>query len=96
MKLVFRSQADEEFNESAAWYEGQRQGLGLEFIDRVQALLDKILEDPLRYPIVLHDIRECIVSKFPFAIYYRVKKDRIVVLSVIHCSRDPAIWQSRN
>ena len=95
-KIVFRAIADTEVTESAEWYEDQRQGLGFEFIDHVQAVLDRIAEDPLRYPVVLRDIREAIVSKFPFAVYYRVKPDRVVILAVFHCSRDPAVWQSRN
>ncbi|MBI1832656.1 MAG: type II toxin-antitoxin system RelE/ParE family toxin [Planctomycetes bacterium] len=95
-KIVFRPAADAEFCESAEWYEAQRPGLGIQFIDHVQQALDKIAEDPLRNPAVLRDIREAVVGKFPFAIYYRVKPDRIVILAVFHCSRDPAIWQGRN
>ena len=95
-QLVFRPVADAEFVESAAWYEDQHEGLGVEFIDHVQRVLDSISENPLRYPIVFKDFREGLVSKFPFAVYYRVKRDRVVVVSIFHCSRDPAIWQSRN
>jgi hypothetical protein len=46
-KIVFRASADAEFSESAEWYEGQRAGLGLEFIDRVQHVIDAVTEDPL-------------------------------------------------
>ena len=95
-KLVFRRVADAEFNEAALWYERQRDGLGLDLIEQVQNVIDRIAEDPLRYPIILRDIREAIVSRFPFAVYYHVKTDRIVILAVFHCSRDPSIWQSRN
>lgn len=94
--LVFRPAADNEFVESASWYEDQQEGLGLRFIDHVQEVLDNIAANPLRYPIVARDIREAIVSKFPFAVYYRIKSDRVVILAVFHCSRDPAICQSRN
>jgi len=94
--IVFRRAADAEFAESAEWYENQRQGLGLEFIKHVQRVLDNILENPLRYAVVLRDVREGVVSKFPFAVYYRVKPDHIAILAVFHCSRDPAIWQARN
>ncbi len=94
-KLIFRPVADAEFVNSAEWYENKRSGLGLEFIDHIEELLDKIVNDPLRYPVVLSDIREAIASNFPFAVYYRVKPGRVINLSVFHCSRDPAIWQLR-
>jgi plasmid stabilization system protein ParE len=95
-RIVFYPVADAEFLESAEWYEDQRNGLGLEFIDYVQHVLDNIAENPLRYPVVFKDIHEGLVSKFPFAVYYRVKADRVIILAVFHSSRDPAIWQSRN
>jgi len=95
-KIAFRPIADAEFIESAQWYENQRAGLGLEFIDEVQKVIDTISEEPLRYPITLRDIREGVVSRFPFAVYYRVKPDRVIILAVFHSSRDPAIWQARN
>jgi plasmid stabilization system protein ParE len=95
-QLVFRPAADAEFNEAALWYEEQRQGLGFEFIDQIQGVLDKIQDNPLQYAIALQDIREALVSRFPFAVYYRVKIDRLIILAVFHCSRDPQIWQSRN
>jgi len=95
-ELFFRRIADAEFAESARWYEDQREGLGFEFIDHVQQTLDRIAEDPLRYPIILRDIREAVLSKFPFAIFYRIKQDRVVIISIFHCSRDPSAWQSRD
>ena len=95
-KLAFRPVADAEFIESAEWYENRWAGLGLEFIDQVQEVLARIAEDPKQYPEVFEDIREGLVSGFPFAIYYRVKPGRVVILAVFHASRDPTVWQSRN
>lgn len=74
----------------------KREGLGEEFIAHVQRVLDKIGEDTLQYAIALRDIREAIVSKFPFAIYFRAKADRVVIMAVFHCSRNPSDWQGRN
>jgi plasmid stabilization system protein ParE len=96
IKISFRPVADVEFTEAAQWYEDQRQGLGLQFIGAVQKTVDDIAANPLGFPVVLRDIREAIVSKFPFSVYYRIKSNRVVVLAVFHSSRDPAAWQSRN
>lgn len=94
-KFVFRRVADAEFVESAGWYEDQRLGLGQDFISEVQGVLDNIAANPHRYPVVFKDIREGLVSEFPYCVYYRVKADRIIVTAVFHTSRDPAVWQSR-
>lgn len=94
--LVFRHLARAEFMEAAEWYEGQREGLGMEFVAEVQKVLDRIGEQPDRFPLASGDIREAPIKRFPYCVYYRVKADRVVVLAVFHSSRDPAIWQSRN
>lgn len=85
MKIVFRTIAEAELAEGARWYEERLQGLGVEFIRQAHRVLNDVAEDPLRNHIFLRDIRGAIVPKFPFAIYYRVKPDRIVVLEVFHC-----------
>ncbi|HYV40114.1 MAG TPA: type II toxin-antitoxin system RelE/ParE family toxin [Gemmataceae bacterium] len=95
LPLVFRAAAQHEFDEAALRYEAQRRGLGTDFVARVQQVLDEVGKQPNRYPIVLGNVREAPVARFPFCIYYRAKRDRIVILSVFHCSRDPAVWQAR-
>jgi plasmid stabilization system protein ParE len=37
-------------------------------------------------------VRRMIVSRFPYAVFYRVEADRIVVLAVLHTARDPESW----
>ena len=57
--------------------------------------LAAITANPARYGFADGDIREGPLSRFPYAIYYRVLADRIRVLAVYHTARDPSGWQSR-
>jgi toxin ParE1/3/4 len=41
------------------------------------------------------DIREALLTKFPFCLYYVIESDRIEIISVFHTSRDPQVWQGR-
>jgi toxin ParE1/3/4 len=95
LPLVFRSAAQAEFDGAVAWYETQRPGLGADFVAEVQQVLDTIANQPDRYPVASGDVREAPVSRFPYCVYYRVKPDRVVVISVFHTSRDPSVWQGR-
>ena len=96
LPLVFRRAAQLEFDDAAVWYAQRRTGLERDFVNQIDDVLDAISEEPDRYPIVWErDVREAPVTRFPFCIYYRVKPDRIVVLSVFHTSRDPGEWKSR-
>src|SRR5438270_9757901 len=95
LPLVFRPAAQTEFDEAAAWYEGQRPGLGTDFVAEVQQVLDTVANHPERYPAVSGDVREALVSRFPYCVYDRVKPNRVVVIAVFHTSRDPLVWQGR-
>jgi plasmid stabilization system protein ParE len=95
LPIVFRRQARREFDEAADWYERHRAGLGRRFIAAVQHVLEQAAQNPQRYAVVFRDVREGLVRRFPYCVYYRDEGKRIVVLAVFHASRDPSIWQSR-
>ena len=95
LPLLFRAAAQAEMDAATAWYEGQRAGLGTDFVGEVQNVLDTISRQPLRFPVASGDVREAPVSRFPYCVYYRVKPMRVVVIAVFHTSRNPAAWQSR-
>ena len=95
VRLVFRSVALDEFDKAAEWYESQRPGLGTDFVAEVRRVLQAIQSQPDRYPLASATVREAPVSRFPYCVYYRVKISRIVVVGVVHTSRDPSAWQSR-
>ena len=93
--VVFRSEAESEFDEAFDWYDARRIGLGLEFASEVQAVLDAIAVNPLLYAATFADIRKAAVRRFPYCIFYRAHADRIEVIAVFHTSRNPSIWQGR-
>ena len=95
LPIVFRAEADEEFNEAFDWYETQRVGLGSAFAAEVKELLDRISTNPLMYPCIRADIHKAVVRRFPFAIFYRPHLDRVEVIAVFHGRRDPSIWRQR-
>ena len=84
-----------EIDDAYRWYERRRPGLGGDFLDEVQRTLGAITSNPSRYGFADGDIREGPLSRFPYAVYYRVLADRIRVLGVYHLSRDPSGWRSR-
>ena len=95
LSLVFRRSAQCEFIEAAEWYEQRRSGRGAKFTAAVREVLNRIAVQPDFYALVLDDVREALVSRYPYCVYYRVEGDRILVLSIFHTSRDPATWQNR-
>jgi plasmid stabilization system protein ParE len=95
LPVVFRRAARVEFDGAADWYEQRRAGLGAVFTAAVQRVLDRIAAQPDFYPQVYQDVREALVSGYPYCVYYREEPDPVLVLSVFHTARDPFIWQGR-
>jgi plasmid stabilization system protein ParE len=92
---IARPLAQADIEAAATWYEQQQTGLGLRFIDAVDHVLRRIRESPLQFPSIATEIRRALLHTFPYAIYFRLTEERIVVLAVLHLHRDPRIWRER-
>ena len=75
------------------WYEAEQAGLGSEFLEELDASYDRIVDGPFKYRDLESGIRRALLRRFPYAVYFAVEADVVVVLAVLHVSRDPAEWQ---
>lgn len=95
LKPFFRKAARLEYEEAALWYESQKSGLGIEFVTEIERALLIACENPQRFPKMLLDVRRIHIQRFPYSIFFRVRVNQLVVLSVFHARRNPAIWHER-
>ncbi len=95
LALVLRDEAQAELEAAVDYYEGQRPGLGADFVARVQEVFDRITALPQMHAIVRADIRKAVVLRFPYCVYCRADDTRVEVIAVFHSRRDPAVWQAR-
>lgn len=95
LPLVVRPEAQADLLAARDWYEQQRPGLGDDFSDAAEELLDRIAATPKLYPATLKDVRRAKLRRFPYVVYYRMLADCVEVLAVLHGSRNPQIWQDR-
>jgi hypothetical protein len=72
--VSFRRSARAEFIEAAAWYEGERQSLGVEFIAEIERCVAAAAERPMTYSAVYKDVRRVVAKRFPFSVYFRGRK----------------------
>jgi plasmid stabilization system protein ParE len=93
--IVFRPEAEDEVLEARRWYESRSVGLGRRFAAAVDALVTRILANPLSFPEVHGQTRRAVLARFPYAVYFRVGDGDVVVLAV-HGRQDPARWQARS
>jgi toxin ParE1/3/4 len=97
MSLPVRLQraAQAEYDDAVDWYEERQTGLGLRFFTDLENILERIGEQPDRYPEADLGVREAMLSGWPYCVYYQIRSDHVLVIAVHHSARDPAIWQWR-
>jgi plasmid stabilization system protein ParE len=71
-----------------------RAGLGQEFGQELDVLVARIAETPLAFPQVHHETRRAVLPRFPYAVYFRLAAESVVVLA-IHGRQHPSRWQRR-
>lgn len=95
LPITLREEAEADFDAAVNWHQSQRTGLGADFAERVQETLDQIVERPELYPRVFQELRRATVKRFPYLVVYQIEPGRIVVVAIVHGSRDSRIWQER-
>ena len=95
MKYGFHPEAELEILEAAARYEAEVPGLGLEFGDEVERVIELLLDGPELGAQVDGDIRHFVLRRFPFSVIYVLVGTLVYVLAVAHSSREPGYWASR-
>ena len=95
--LVFSIKAQEDIIESINWYNHEKENLGFEFYEHVNEKLSLLDKNPLHYSIRFKNIRTTHIRKFPYLIYFKIDKKAasIIILGVLHTSRDPQTINKR-
>ncbi|MFO0928461.1 MAG: hypothetical protein U0736_15790 [Gemmataceae bacterium] len=76
LPLEFHSAVRDEIDDAHAWYEQRRAGLGAAFLDEVERVLAEITANPARYGFAETDIREGLLTRFPYTGLSRGKSAR--------------------
>jgi plasmid stabilization system protein ParE len=79
------------------WYNEQKEELGEEFKVEVNKEIDYIGENPEHYQRKYKELRQSLVTRFPYAIFYLVEEEqkRIIIFGVLHTRRNPEIARKR-
>ena len=95
MNVTLRLEAQKDLESAARWYEERRRGLGSRLLDEVLRTVGLIAENPQGYPRVHGELRRAVTRRFPFGIFYLIENDGVVVIAVMHASRNPDRWKER-
>ena len=88
----FTSAALSELREATLCYEKEEKGLGLIFLDEIDATVERILCFPHAWHPVSTRTRRCRTHRFPFGLFYQIQPNYILITAVMDLRRDPQRW----
>src|SRR5579859_3293393 len=97
MKPVqFVREARAELDASMAYYDQQRDGLGLELLAEVEKVVERIGINPKLHSIYKSTpCRKTVVRRFPFNVFYQELDEVVWIVAVAHTKRRPDYWFGR-
>ena len=95
MIVRFRSEATSDVLLAREWYDGQRPGLGDDFVRSLEQVINLMSELPEAFPEIAVGLRRGLLGRFPYAVYYRLNGNHLEVIACLHTRRSPSGWRNR-
>lgn len=92
---MVRLRARAEIEEAFEWYRVRSPGAAADFLRAIDQALANIAAAPEHCPVVRGHLRRMLLSRFPYAVYFKSYSRTISVVGVIHGHRHPDTWRSR-
>jgi len=93
VKARFTSVAELELSEAMLNYEAAQEGLGTSFLREVQAATRLIEMHPQAWTPLSPRTRRIRTHRFPFGLFYQIRSDEILIVSVMDLRQDPKRWE---
>ncbi len=87
--LRFLPEIEEDVFAGYAWYERNSPGLGEEFLRMFYANASEIPRNPFLFTKVYRNFYRRLLKRFPYAVYFMIEDNQIVVCGLFHTARDP-------
>jgi plasmid stabilization system protein ParE len=94
-QVLFTPAARAELVDAQDWYEVEAPGLGRRFRTEIDAVVQRMAVNPRQFPLVYKTLHRALVRKFPYALFFSVEDDTLMVVACFHGKRDPHQWQRR-
>lgn len=89
-KLEIRPLATIEILEAFDWYELQREGLGVEFLNELETFYISLLRNPTSYGYYDKPVRQGKIDRFPYVVVFEIFDEAVVVYSVFMTRQNPS------
>lgn len=90
MKIKILHSANQDLIDGYWFYEKQAKGIGGYFLDTLFSDIDSLKIYAGIHPISFKKYNRLLSKRFPFAVYYKIQDDTVLVYAVLDCRRNPA------
>lgn len=94
MRIRILAAAEKDLEEGYRFYESQSPGLGSYFLDSLYSDIDSLAYFGGLHQVVFGHHR-LLSKRFPFAVYYRIIENAVLVFAVLDCRRNPSWTRER-
>ncbi len=95
MKITILPSASRDIIDGFNFYENQQPGLGSYFVDSLFSDIDSLISYCGIHSVVYNSYYRMLAKRFPFAVYYSIEKNAIIVYAVLDCRRNPSWIRKR-
>jgi plasmid stabilization system protein ParE len=94
--IVLSQDARADIGSAFSWYERIDPSVAFRFISEGNTTMDRIAQFPFRFPVFSGAVRRARFKRFPYAIYYSVDHEEVLVKAILHQRRSDDIWWQRS
>jgi toxin ParE1/3/4 len=95
MRHEFHPEALAEYEAAVLYYAERDPAVAQRFVAAVEDAIGRILDAPTRWRVLDEDVRRCLTRVFPYGVLYTIEPEFVLIVAVMHCSREPGYWKSR-
>lgn len=89
MRVKILDAAERDLEEGYRFYERQSAGLGSHFLDSLYSDIDSLSYFEGIHPVIF-GYHRLLSKRFPFAVYYKILNNEVLVMAVLDCRQNPS------
>lgn len=95
-QLIVTRDARADIADAVAWYRERSPESADRLRTELESVYASLVEYPEMYPIVYRRFRRALLRKFPFAVFFVIEPDSVLIVAVTHQARDENAWKRRS
>lgn len=87
--LRFLPEVEDDIMTAYEWYKTKSDTVHEDFLRSFYTAAYEITQNPLLYRKIHKKFRRCLLRRFPYALYFIIDSNTVIVFGVFHCARNP-------